>query len=415
MNIIWILFRILDWTLFAFVAMTVIYMLIFAIASFFAHRPEVQKSKHYNRFIVLIPAYHQDQAIIQTVNAMLGQNYPQRMFDIVVISDHQKEMTNMMLAQMPITLLTPNFERSTKAKSLQYAILNLPQFKIYDAVIILDAGNIVEPEFLEQVNDAYETAGTKVIQTHRVPRNRDTSAARLDAIFEEINNAVFRRGHLTLGLSAAVNGSGTIYDFEWFKRNIMKVRSATSEDKELEALIMREGIYIDYFDNIRVYAEKVRNIYDFNAQRAHWISSQLHVLIGNLRYLPSTILNRRYDHMDKLIQWLLVPRTIMMGFILIMSLVVPYFYFTEGIKWWVAGALAMLAFSLATPDELVDENWDKDFLKAPLLTLWGLINIARAGKTEANVRLSALARMFHGMLPQKKQKKAITKSKQKRQ
>jgi hypothetical protein len=195
----------------------------------------------------------------------------------------------------------------------------------------------------------------------------------------------------------------------------MKVRSATSEDKELEALIMREGIYIDYFDNIRVYAEKVRNIYDFNAQRAHWISSQLHVLIGNLRYLPSTILNRRYDHMDKLIQWLLVPRTIMMGFILIMSLVVPYFYFTEGIKWWVAGALAMLAFSLATPDELVDENWDKDFLKAPLLTLWGLINIARAGKTEAYVRLSALARMFHGMLPQKKHKNAITKSKQKRQ
>lgn len=405
MNIIWILFRILDWTLFAFVALTVVYLLIFAIAAFFAHRPEVQKSKHYNRFIVLISAYRQDQTVMQTVNAMLGQSYPQRMFDIVVISDHQKEMTNMMLAQMPITLLTPNFERSTKAKSQQYAILNLPQFKIYDAVIILDAGNIVEPEFLEQVNDAYEAAGTKVIQTHRMSRNRDTSAARLDAIFEEINNVIFRRGHLTLGLSAAINGSGTVYDFEWFKRNIMKVRSAISEDKELEAMIMREGIYVDYFDNIHVYAERVRNIYDFNAQRGHWVSGQLHVLIGNLRFLPTAILNRHYDHMDKLIQWILVPRTILMGLILVMGIIVPLIYFTEGIKWWVAGALSMLAFSLATPDELVDENWDKDFMKVPLLMVWGLFNIIRAGKTEANVRLGAFARMFRSMKPEKKPKR----------
>ena len=68
------------------------------------------------------------------------------MFDVVVISDHQEEMTNMRLAQYPITLLTPNFEESTKAKSLQYAILNLPEFKIYDIALILDADNIVERE-----------------------------------------------------------------------------------------------------------------------------------------------------------------------------------------------------------------------------------------------------------------------------
>ena len=42
------------------------------------------------------------------------------MFDVVVVSDHQSEITNMRLAQYPITLLTPDFAESTKAKSLQY-------------------------------------------------------------------------------------------------------------------------------------------------------------------------------------------------------------------------------------------------------------------------------------------------------
>lgn len=60
--------------------------------------------------------------------------------------------------------------------ALQLAINNLPQFKIYDIVVILDAGDLVEPEFLENLNAAYESAGTKAIQTHILSRNRDTTS-----------------------------------------------------------------------------------------------------------------------------------------------------------------------------------------------------------------------------------------------
>jgi cellulose synthase/poly-beta-1,6-N-acetylglucosamine synthase-like glycosyltransferase len=295
----------------------------------------------------------------------------------------------MRLAQYPITLLTPDFAESSKAKSLQYAMLNLPQFKIYDAVIILDADNVVEPEFLEYMNDAFEIAGTKAIQPHRMPKNRDTSAARLDAIFEEINNSIFRRGHITLGLSAAINGSGMAYDFEWFKNHIMKVRTQ-GEDKELEAMLMREEIFVDYFDNIHVYDEKTRNTRAFNRQRGRWAATQLHSLINNIRFLPSALINRRYDQVDKILQWMLVPRTIMMGIILVMSLFLPFIYFTLVIKWWTIAAIAMFAFSLATPDYLVDKNWDKDFLYAPLVTVWGLFNIIFASRFEAGSRFGSL-------------------------
>lgn len=385
----WILY-IIDALMFVLVGLTVLYLLFFSIASLFSKHSEVMKAKRMNRFIILIPAYKQDAVILQSVNSVLGQTYPQRLFDVVVISDHEEEMTNMRLAQLPVTLLTPNFEISTKAKSLQYAVLNLPQFKIYDTVLILDADNIIEPEFLERMNDAYETAGTKAIQAHRLSKNRDTSAARLDAIFEEINTSIFRRGHISVGLSSAINGSGMVYDYEWFKNHIMKVHTQ-GEDKELEAMLMRESIFVDYFDTIHVFDEKTRKTDDFNRQRGRWVSTQLHSLLTNIRFLPSAIINRRYDQVDKIVQWMLVPRTVMMGIIFVMSIILPFIYFTLAIKWWVVAALVLFAFSLATPDYLVDKNWDKDFLFAPLVIVWGLINIARAGKTEAGERITAIS------------------------
>ena len=401
MNFWWILY-IIDWLLFVPVALTTLYILFFSTASIFWKRDTPKNAKQSKRFIVLIPAYRSDRIIMDTVNSVLGQTYAQRNFDIVVVSDHESEMTNMKLAQMPITLLTPNFAQSSKVKSLQYGILNLPQFKIYDAVVILDAGNVVEPEFLEQVNDAYESAGTKAVQCHRLARNNDTPISRLDAIFEEINNSVFRRGHLAVGLSAALNSSGMIFDFTWFKQNIMKIRVTTGETKELESLLVREGIYIDYFDHIHVYDIKTSKVSAFNRQRGRWTYTQLHALLNNFRYLPGAFFNSRYDQVDKIVQWLLIPRTILMGIIMVMSIVLPFIYMTVVLKWWTVGALILLAFSLATPDYMVEKTWDKDFLHAPFVTIGGLLNIFRAGRDEAGNRLDAFSHLLRKFMFKKK-------------
>lgn len=358
-----------DLLLFIIVALTVLYLGIFAVASLFNKTHEAPRTKKQNRIVVLIPSYRQDAIIEQTVISILSQAYPQRLFDVTVISDHQEEMTNMRLAQYPITLLTPNFEESTKAKSLQYAILNLPEFKIYDIALVLDADNIVEQDFLSKVNEAFETAATKAIQMHRIARNRDTTAALTASIFEEINNAIFRRGHINVGLSSALAGSGIAYDFAWFKTNVMKARTA-GEDKELEALLLRQEIFIDYFDNIYVYGEKKRTTAKLNQQHGRWAREQFNNVIRNIKFLPGAIFRKQYDLADKIIQWMLIPRSVMVAVILLMSLVLPFIYMTIAIKWWILGALALFVLALATPDYLVAEMWDKTFLRDPLKRLW---------------------------------------------
>ena len=375
----WKLLTYFDWGIFILVSLTVLYLAIFAFTSMFARHSETPKAKNQNRFIILIPSHKSGKSVEMTVNSILGQTYPQRMFDVTVIADHEDEITMFHLAQQPITLLTPNYSKSSRTKSMQLAINNLPQFKIYDAVIILDAGDVVEPEFLEQMNDAYESAGTRAIQAHKVSFNRDTVSARLSAIFEEINNSIFRRGHITVGLSAAMASSGMVFNFEWFKQQILAAKINWA-DKELEALLLRHHIYVDYFDNIFVYGEKVRQAEEFNRQHRNWIITQWRAVLRNVRYLPQAIIQKHYDLIDKLLQWMILPRIVMMVIILFMCIITPVIYFTSAVKWWVLFAIVLFVFAMATPNYLVDDKWDSTFFKIPIVLMSSILHKFKFGR-----------------------------------
>ena len=376
---LWSLFIIIDWILFILVSLTVLYLGFFALTSLFVRHSETPKAKKQNRFIVLIPSYKSGKSLEMTVRSILGQSYPMRQFDITVIADKESEMTLFHLAQQPITLLTPNFEKSSRIKSLQLAVNNLPQFKIYDAVVILEAGDVIEPEYLEQMNDAYEAAGTKAIQSHKLSLNRDTTSARLSAIFEEINNSIFRRGHISVGLPAAMASSGMVFEFNWFK-NFIEQAKATWGDKELEASLARQHIYIDYFDNILVYNEKARQAEDFNRQHRSWMLTQWRTILRNVRYLPIALINRQYHLADKLIQWMLMPRMLMMLIIILMCVVTPFIYFTVSLKWWALFVSIIFTFALATPNYLVDDKWDSTFFKLPFVLLSSVLGKFKLGR-----------------------------------
>ena len=368
-----------DLSLFVFVCLTVTYMGIFALASMFSQHQETPKSRKENRFIILIPAYKNGASAEQTVNSILGQSYPMRLFDVTLIADQLDEMSKFRLAQQPITLITPNFAKSSRSKSLQLAINNLPQFKLYDIAVVLNPGSIVEPDFLSQLNDAYEAAGTKAIQCHMVSQNRDTIPARLSAIFEEINNSIFRRGHVVLGLSSASSSSAMVFDFNWFKENIMATKSSW-DDKELEALLLRQHIFVDYFDDIMVFSEKTRRAEDFNRQRRRWLYSHLRTILHNIRFLPGAILTRHYDLIDKIIQWTLLPRMIMMAIIIVMGALMPLFAFALAFKWWLLFAIVLFIFALATPNYLVDDKWDRTFFLIPVIFLAAILSRTRFGQ-----------------------------------
>jgi cellulose synthase/poly-beta-1,6-N-acetylglucosamine synthase-like glycosyltransferase len=120
--------------------------------------------------------------------------------------------------------------------------------------------------------------GYKAVQGQRKPKNTDTTLSLLDGVSEAINNHIYRQGSVALGLSASINGSGVVFEYKLFKRKITTMTSIGGYDRELELLLLKEGVKVYYNEDACVYDEKVSQTHTFQNQRKRWISSQYHYL-----------------------------------------------------------------------------------------------------------------------------------------
>jgi len=256
--------------------------------------------------------------------------------------------TNDQLQQLPITLFTPQFEKSSKAKALYYALEHTEEH--YDYVIILDADNAVLSDFLEQVNVSCRQ-GHRAIQCHRCAKNSDNDVAVLDGISEEINNTLFRKAHNRIGISSALIGSGMCFEYEWFKNHVGSFETAV-EDREMEIELMKEHIFIKYEEDILVFDEKVSSSENFQRQRLRWMTGQIQSLLMMLPYLPTAIKTGNIHYIDKTMQQALIPRSILLVLTSFIAMVMTYIYFPWSLKWWGLFLLISLSIFVAIPKRM---------------------------------------------------------------
>lgn len=372
---IWEIIHIFEIILWFLIAGSVIYVVFFAIISLFYEKEDriaihaAALSNRQNRFLILYPAYKEDKVIVNAVEQFLLQDYPKELYTVIVISDQMLPETNEELSELPITLLQPTFEKSSKAKAMQYAIDHVNTK--FDNVVILDADNVVRPEFLSQLNvlcSVYDA-----IQCHRCAKNANNDVAVLDGTSEEINNTIFRKAHNRLGLSSALIGSGMCFKYELFKENVFKLTTA-GEDREMEALLLQQGVFIKYAPDIHVFDEKVSNQDNFQRQRMRWMTVQVQSLLSNLPKVPKALLHGNINFVDKTIQQALIPRSILIVLIGGISVLITIIMPDWCEKWWILFATLAISLFIAIPAPLRLQSFRKA-LTIPNLVLMMLKNI----------------------------------------
>lgn len=352
------------------------YLFFFSFFSLWRTKKKSRKILNHNNFLIIIPAYKEDNVIFDSVTSLLVQDYPFSLMNIVVVSDKMSDTTNLKLSELPIQLLVVanNNESSSKANALKYAMSNTER-EDYNSVVIIDADNMVNPNFLAELNIAFNN-GSMAVQAHRRAKNTNTPMAVLDAISEEINNSIFRKGHVNAGLSSALIGSGMAFEYKWFKNNVYKLNTA-GEDKELERLLLKDRVYIDYLDSVPVYDEKVQKIDTFYNQRRRWIASQAGSLAQGIRDLPTAIFQGNINHINKIFQHMLLPRVVLLGLLGFISITATLIDWRISIKWWILLLLLLLTFAMAIPDEYVNKKTIKAMKMLPLIFIMMVINFFR--------------------------------------
>ncbi|MGE0092521.1 MAG: glycosyltransferase family 2 protein [Bacteroidales bacterium] len=352
---------------------SVLYILFFALLSIFkSYRIEDTPRKKLD-ILVIFPAYKEDLVIIESVKSFLNQDYSADKMEIVVVSDSMNDDTNQSLSRLPINLLIPEYSLNSKANALKYAISNTDNR--FDVVVVLDADNLVDPDFLNEINKFFYS-GSLAVQAHRKAKNTNTPMAVLDAISEEINNSIFRKGQVKFGFSSALIGSGLAIDYKWFSQNVFNL-STTGEDKEMEILLLRDKIFIDYLDHVVVLDEKIQNVDSFYNQRRRWMASQAGALVNGVKLLPNAIINKNTDLLNKIFQQFLLPRVVLLGFTGLFALVTTFFDPALSLRWWGLLGLLLFAFALAVPDDLVTKENIKSVRLLPLIFIMMIMNFFR--------------------------------------
>lgn len=366
-----------------YLTFAVAYVLFFAIASKFQRKNTVtsQGNKDVN-FLFMIPAYKEDAVIIETAKNVLSQSDLGAFDEVVVIADKLSKDTIKQLEALKVTVIEVFFEKSTKAKSINRAMKALGLWgNKHDAVVLLDADNHLVEGFITKTKASF-AAGNKIIQTHRIAKNLDTPMAKLDAISEEINNSIFRLGHYNVGLSAALIGSGLVMDYEMFREYLNKIDVVSGFDKQLELDIMNDKRKIEYLQDAYILDEKVRNTQVFETQRTRWIAAQWNFAKQNFgKAWVELLKNGNLDFFNKVIQFVLPPRLILLGILALMLIISALFdfYFTETL---LLNAALWLGFLLATPIYLLKKINVSIFMELPKALISMVKAVFKIGKAK---------------------------------
>ncbi len=366
-----IVIHVLTLLLFVYLLLTIPYLFLLAAAGRFGKLPNWSSHPEKARIAVIIPSFKDDSVILDTASQALGQDYPN--FTVTVIADTLRPETITRLKALPLHLVTVQWDKSMKAKSLNAALVQLAATP-YDIGFILDADNLMSPGCLEKVNHAFQT-GRKAIQCHRTAKNKNTAIATLDAISEEINNTIFRRGQRVLGLSCALIGSGMAFEFSLLKDIFASptIQNNPGEDKEVEVQLIKRGIPVEYLENAYVLDEKVQRKEVFETQRTRWLGMQLeNIKLLFARDMRHLLTKGIYIH--KIFEWLLLPRLFLMAlFALLLACCAvdartSLHLLSPTWPWWATLALVYAATLLiATPAAFYNTGTLKALLKIPVL------------------------------------------------
>lgn len=344
----------------------VLYLLMFSIKSLSKKRNIYTHAKKKYRFGIIFTAKMADNLIKTSVDNFLGQRYPRDKYDIIVVGVGLKPETIRLLKSTSAVVLTTENLKQTKVQSVQKAMDYIKSEKLgFDIVVILDADNEVKEDFLDKLNDAFYS-GCSVVQTHCMAKHCDTNIAVLDAVSEEINNSIFRKGHTRVGLSSGLTGYGMALEYEILKKFYAQ-GERDNLDKQLERFLLKREYYIEYLNDVYTFNEKISKGRQFYKQRQQWLSSQISNFVQGVWECPKAALEGNWDYCNKLLQWTFPPRVLLLGFIVLIAIGLTAIGSVWAIKWWILLIVFILVLAFAIPDYLFNGKLIKAFFSVPLI------------------------------------------------
>ncbi len=224
-----------------------------------------------HKFMAIIPAHNEESVIKNLVESLTVQDYPRDLYDIYVIADNCTDRTAE-IAKDAGAIVYKRFDEEHKTKG--YALNWFLKQKIeedadYDAFFVFDADNIVDKNFIKNMNKKL-CQGEVIVQGYRDIKNpTDSWVAGGYAIFYWMMNRFYHLARYNLGLSPLINGTGFMVKFDIIKPNGWQTVTLT-EDIEFSLINISKGRKLGWATDAIVYDEQPIGFKQSWSQRSRW-------------------------------------------------------------------------------------------------------------------------------------------------
>jgi cellulose synthase/poly-beta-1,6-N-acetylglucosamine synthase-like glycosyltransferase len=334
------------------------------------HKP--QKS-----FAVLVAAHNEEQVVGALIDNLKKMDYPEELYDIFVICDNCTDNTAAISESMGVhACRRTNHLHRGKGYAIEWMLKELWAMpRQYDAIVMFDADNLVNPDFLQLMNDDL-CEGHQVIQGYLDTKNpEDSWVTAAYGITYWYCNRLWQLSRTNLKMSNFLGGTGMCFEAKLLKEMGWGATSLV-EDLEFSMRCVQRGIYPILNYDAKVYDEKPVTFKASARQRLRWM--QGHFNVARNYFFPllwASIKERNFVKFDSAIYTISVYNTLL-GFVLTLVMWIDILIPSKNVldslynylPWWVVG-IAAFAGIIQFPIALMLERVKSWKMYAHLLTL----------------------------------------------
>ena len=271
-----------------------LYLLLLSVAALF-YRDPVLAPPPRTRLDVLIPAHDESALIGRCVRSLRKQTYPSEFYRVIVLADNCSDDTAALAsdAGAHVVMTRSEPESRGKGRALRWAFDRLLTDEVAaDALVVVDADSVAEPDFLARLVRPFE-AGARAVQGESLLYAGDSETAALRVSAFLLVNRVRPMGRSVLGLPAThLAGNGMLIARELLLAHPWEAFTS-AEDLEYSLRLQSEGVRIAFAGGAVLMSPAAPNAQAAAVQQLRWEGGKVYLARTELPRLLRRALGER--------------------------------------------------------------------------------------------------------------------------
>ena len=235
------------------------------------------------RYAILIAARNEEAVLPHLLRSIAAQDYPKERIRTFVVADNCTDRTAALAAKEGATVFQRfNQQQIGKGYALNYLLSRIEETEgldNFDAFLIFDADNLLEPDYITQINRVCSD-GYDAFCGYRNSKNfGDNWLSAGYGLWYLHDSTHLNRSRMRLGTPCAVNGTGFGFTRELLRRTGGWNFFTLTEDIEFSTWCATRGVRVGYCHDAILYDEQPTSLTVSIRQRTRWVQGGLQVSV----------------------------------------------------------------------------------------------------------------------------------------